>query len=327
MTTSPPPPRGSGVHEPEPVAAPLSAPGVPPPGLHGGDAARLAAWLGWHPDEVLDLSASLNPVAPDVVGVLRAQMGVVYRYPDERAATATLAQPLGVHPDRLVLTNGGAEAIALVADIEGVGSVNEPEFSLYRRHLRRVAPDAPRWRSNPGNPLGRLAAPDERARVWDEAFYPLAAGRWTRGDDDAWRLGSLTKVWACPGLRIGYVIAPDAAGAQAVRVRQPRWSVNALALAVVEALTMRSDPAAWTTAVAELRAALVRGLVERGLEVDDTDSCWVLVHRDGLRDALAPHGVLVRDCAGFGLPGVVRIAVPTRAGRRRLLAVLDRVGL
>jgi len=30
----------------------------------------------------------------------------------------------------------------------------------------------------------------------------------------------------------------------------------------------------------------------------------------GLREALAPHGVIVRDCANFGLPGVVRIAVP-----------------
>ena len=40
----------------------------PAPGPHGGDA-RLAAWLDRPVEEVLDLSASLNPVAPDVTVV------------------------------------------------------------------------------------------------------------------------------------------------------------------------------------------------------------------------------------------------------------------
>ena len=84
--------------------------------------------------------------------------------------------------DLVVLTNGGAEAVALVAQLERVGSVVDPEFSLYRRHLQEVRPDAPRWRSNPSNPLGLLADADATARVWDEAFYPLATGDWSRGD-------------------------------------------------------------------------------------------------------------------------------------------------
>ena len=90
----------------------------------------------------------------------------------------------------------------------GSGWVDEPEFSLYRRHLGLVAEGVPVRRFNPHNPTGRLAAPDERAAVWDEAFYALATGCWTRGDaqSGAVVIGSLTKLFACPGLRLGYVL-------------------------------------------------------------------------------------------------------------------------
>ena len=43
---------------------------VPAPGAHGGDGAAVAAALGLAIEEVLDLSASMNPVAPDPVPVL-----------------------------------------------------------------------------------------------------------------------------------------------------------------------------------------------------------------------------------------------------------------
>ena len=296
---------------------------VPPPGPHGGDVVRLAAWLGRPAADLLDLSASLNPVAPDVTSVVAHHLDAVARYPDPARATAALAAVIGVDPELLVLTNGGAEAIALVATLEREGSVVEPEFSLYERHLERVTPDAPRWRSNPSNPIGLLAPVSATARVWDEAFYPLAAGQWTRGDVGAWRLGSLTKVWASPGLRIGYAIAPDGAAAAAIRARQPRWSVNGLALAVVETLAACSSPARWAPAVTALRGRLVELLRGCGLAVTDTNACWVLVQHAGMRERLAPHGIVVRDCTSFGLPGVVRIAVPDDDGRARLAAALE----
>lgn len=297
---------------------------VPAAGEHGGDARTIAAWLGRRVEELLDLSASLNPLAPAVAPLVVEHLGALRHYPDPAAATAALAGAIGIDANLLVLTNGGAEAIALVAAEEPVGAIADPEFSLYRRHLATVDPTGPRWRSNPSSPLGLLAAPACTAAVWDEAFYPLAGGAWSRGDPATWRLGSLTKVWACPGLRIGYVIAPDPSAAQRIRRRQAQWAVNGLALAVVEAFAASSNPATWTTGIAELRGALVASLRERDLPVDDTDACWVLVRRTGLRELLAPEGVVVRDCANFGLAGVARIAVPDGDGRARLLAALDR---
>lgn len=283
----------------------------------------IATWLGVPPESILDLSASLNPVAPDLTPVAAAAAARLHHYPDPSAATGLLADAMSVDRQQLVLTNGGAEAIALVAQLQPEGWVESPEFSLYERHLTELRPGAPRWRSNPSNPMGQLAGADETASVWDEAFYPLSTGSWTRGDDHAWRLGSLTKLWACPGLRLGYVIAPSAGAAAVIRDRQPRWSVNGIALAVAEATIDATHLASWSAAISSLRMSLVQDLRARGLSVCDTEACWVLVDHPGLREALLPHGILVRDCGTFGLAGVNRIAVPDDAGRDRLIGALD----
>ncbi len=281
---------------------------IPPAGAHGGDGARLAAALGVDPGAILDLSASLNPVAPDAGEVVAKHLDAVGRYPDPAAATQALAAAMGVDPDRLLLTNGGAEAIALVAAELG-GQVDEPDFGLYPRG------GGPRWRSNPHNPTGRLAGEDERAGVWDEAFYPLATGRWTRGDGDGVVVGSLTKLLACPGLRIGYVLAPDV---DRLRVRQTEWSVNGLAVAALPDLLETVDLPGWARAVAAHRADLVGVLQSSGLSPQPSEANFVLVHAPGLRARLAPHRILVRDCASFGLRAHVRIAVPDAAGLARL---------
>jgi histidinol-phosphate/aromatic aminotransferase/cobyric acid decarboxylase-like protein len=297
---------------------------APRPGAHGGDGAQLARALGLAPDAVLDLSASLNPFAPDVAARVAAAAAAVRRYPDVEPAQAALADAIGVDAGRLVLTNGGAEAIALVAAARPVGRVDDPDFSLYARHLREVRADGPRWRSNPHNPTGGLAGPDERAAVWDEAFYPLATGTWTRGDAEAFVVGSCTKVFACPGLRVGYVVAPDAERAAAVRAGQPEWAVGALGCAVLPTLLADADLPGWAAGIAGLRADLVDVLLGSGLQPDPSDASFVLVrHAPGVREHLARRAVLVRDTSSFGITGGVRIAVSDAEGLDRVAGALE----
>lgn len=311
---------------------------LPPPGAHGGDGAAVAAALGLDPQSVLDLSQSLNPVAPDPTPVIATHLDDVRRYPDPAPATAALAELMDVNVSRLLLTNGGSEAIALV-DAELGGHVVEPEFSLHPRHERSSqasdtpverAPErsdgsgagqGPLWRSNPHNPSGVLAKAFEKAGVWDEAFFPLATGRWTRGDAGAVVVGSLTKLLACPGLRVGYVLA-DPGITERCRRRQPAWSVNALAAGALGELLEAVDLPKWSSAVRELREELVKILRMHGLAPWRSDASWVLVDAPGLRDRLAPLGVVVRDCASFGLPGVCRVAVPSPDGLSRLESAL-----
>lgn len=277
----------------------------------------MARALGLDPAEVLDLSQTMNPFAPDVARLLARHLDAVRHYPDATAVTELLADVMGVDPDRLALTNGGSEAIALVAGEVGGRVSAEPEFALHPRGRT-----GPVWRSDPQSPSGHLADEHVRADVWDEAFYPLATGRWTAGRAGI-TVGSLTKLFACPGLRLGFVIADDVA---ALVRRRPQWSVGSLAIAVLPELLAAADLPGWQRDIAAARAAITSELTDRGFEVEAHDAPWVLVRVPGLRERLAPHGVLVRDCASFGMAGHVRVAVPDAVGLERLRVALDRAG-
>ena len=193
--------------EPRGRVPPLAArPGVAAP----GDAARRSTTAATAPPSpgtsasrstsVIDLSMSLNPFAPDVAPIVSAarRCGRTATR-SRRRRRPRWRRRSGSPADRVVLTNGGAEAIALVAAELGAGEVVDPEFSLYRRHLAEVRP-APgaggrtrrtRWASWP--------AADDVAAVWDEAFWPLATGTWTRGDDDGLAAGVADEAVGVPG--------------------------------------------------------------------------------------------------------------------------------
>ena len=96
---------------------------------------------------------------------------------------------------------------------------------------------------------------------------------------------------------------------------------SGLACALVPELLALADLTAWAKEIVELRGALVGTL--DGFDVQAADAPWVLVRDAGdLRERLASRGVLVRDCASFGLAGTVRIAVPDERGLDRLRRAL-----
>ena len=76
--------------------------------------------------------------------------------------------------------------------------------------------------------------------------------------------------------------------------------------------------------IAELRNELAALLKAYGFVAEPSDANWVLVEAPGLRDRLAHHGVVIRDCTSFGLPHHVRIAVPDERGIERLSIALAR---
>lgn len=277
----------------------------------------MARALGCALTDILDLSQTLNPFAPDVGPLVAAHLDSLHTYPDPREATRRLACAMGVEPGRLLITNGGSEAISLVRSVVGGGVRSEPEFALHPR-----ATSGPTWRSDPQSPAGHLADDDEHNDVWDEAFYAMATGRWTAGRPGI-TVGSLTKLFACPGLRLGYVISDDIDRFAAL---QPRWSVSSLALAVLPDLLERAELPEWSRSIADARTSTVELFQNRGFEASAADAPWVLVEAPGRREQLATHGIVVRDCSSFGMPGTIRVAVTDDAGRRRLADALDAIG-
>jgi histidinol-phosphate/aromatic aminotransferase/cobyric acid decarboxylase-like protein len=88
-------------------------------------------------------------------------------------------------------------------------------------------------------------------------------------------------------------------------------------------LLARADLPAWAAATTRRRAALTAAIP--GVEPSDANFVLVRVEEGaaGTRARLARHGVLVRDCTSFGLPGHIRVAVPDEAGLARLVAAWE----
>ena len=207
-----------------------------------------------------------------------------------------------------------------------------------------VLPDARlAFVANPNNPTGahhsraeldRWIAP-ARTLVVDAAYEAFVADAWdavdlVRDGADAIVIRSMTKLHAIPGIRLGYVVAaPEVIASLAVL--QPSWSLDATAQAVgpvaVEEHNARVAllEGAWTT-----RARMLAALSEAGACLGPSMANFVLAEAsDGdagaARLALLREGILVRDCASFGLPSWARIAVPARQDEERVIAALARV--
>src|SRR5690606_30563468 len=93
--------------------------------------------------------------------------------------------------------------------------------------------------------------------------------------------------------------------------------------AALPELLARVDLAGWSRSIAALRTELHAILSAAGLDPRPSDANFVLcANARGLRERLARHGVLVRDCASFGLVDHARVAVPDEAGLARLARAL-----
>ncbi len=194
---------------------------------------------------------------------------------------------------------------------------------------------------NPNNPTGQylsrdailqvLAAAPRSLVVLDEAYASFADDRWDSTDlvgrANLVILRSMTKDYALAGLRLGYALAAAPVSAVLDRIKPP-WNVNAAAQAAGICAVQCADYL--ETCVRKVRANrqfLTAGLARLRLAPLPTQANFFLV-RVGvdaapLRAALLRRGILVRDCASFGLPGYLRLAARSRPDCRRLLAALS----
>jgi histidinol-phosphate aminotransferase len=209
---------------------------------------------------------------------------------------------------------------------------------------------------NPNNPTGAVLEPDAIAAwakryrrtlfVVDEAYLAFAAGLESVLDvsrDNVLVLRSMTKDFGLAGPRLGYAIANRRLIVRLQEV-QPPWSVSGLAQAAgVAALRNVEHRQRSLKLLAAGKQDLVKELTEMQLRVVPSAVHFFLVdvsptrkrgsslvhpsqgHPANVRYALLKRGVLIRDCASFGLPTFIRISTRRPEENQRLVAALREV--
>jgi histidinol-phosphate aminotransferase len=302
--------------------------------LHGDELAR-----GARDNLAVNVVAGGPP--PWLRSALAGALDDLGAYPDEAAATASVAERHRRDPKEVVLLNGATQAFWLAAALAPRRPVcvhpsfTEPDVALRaaRRPPRHAILEAP-WAlaprdipedadlvvvGNPTNPTGvlhpraTLAALCRPGRVTlvDESFMDFVPGEpetlaAERALPGLVVLRSLTKLHAIPGLRAGYLLAPAPLAAR-LRAQRPGWSVNALALAAIAAIAARPEHAAAVARdTAQRRADLTERLQELpGATVHPSAANFVLVDLPGggaAAERLREQGIAIRPCASF--PGL-----------------------
>ena len=285
---------------------------------------------------------------------LRTRLDVVRSYPEPSAASLErmIARECGINPDEVLVTSGAVDAIYLIAQAyrhEGTCHILQPTFREYEDACRVFGyqereDGALCWLCNPNNPTGDVLAAEEvlalaerhRLLIVDQSYEdytmaPLLAPADVAGRDDIILLHSMTKRYAVPGLRLGYVTA-SAKVISRLREQYRPWAINALSLDAGKWLVQRGE-----TAIPDLSTYLaetqrLRAMLNEidGIEAQQTQTNFFLctiqqATAAELKEYLArEHGILIRDASNFtGLtPHHFRIATQSPAENDDLVTAI-----
>ena len=141
-------------------------------------------------------------------------------------------------------------------------------------------------------------------------------------------LKAFTKLYAMPGLRLGYGLCADGGLLECMAACGQPWSVSVPAQAAgLQALQEQDYVQKTRVLVREERAFLTAGLRKMSLEVYEGAANFIFFRAPGVTDLhrrTESRGILIRSCGNYrGLEkDYYRVAVRTRGENERLLAVL-----
>ena len=259
-----------------------------------------------------------------------------YPEPDAISLSRLIADQNRVATNTICITNGATEAIYMIAQaFRGKHSaVIHPTFSEYgdaclvNDHVVSMVKsidDVPEqadivWLCNPNNPTGTVTDKEtlkeyiishtEKYIVIDQSYeYFTTKSLFSVSEamqyNNVILLHSMTKRYAIPGLRLGYIIACSQTLALISKYCMP-WSVNGLA---IEAGKFLLENGAEIINVEEYIAEAKRfhkGLSQiETLEVYDTDTHFFLCRLTDKKASelkeylIQKHGILIRDASNF----------------------------
>ena len=259
-----------------------------------------------------------------------------YPEPDAVSLRRKLAEQNRLTPEHFCVTNGATEAIYLIAQAyrNTVSLIVTPTFSEYEdacrihRHRMLFTSDFQEvrtglnsvWLCDPNNPTGR--AQDKRKLtgwiethpdtlfVIDQSYaafteMPSLEIREAVRYKNVLLIRSMTKQYAIPGLRLGYIAAHPQRIAEIAAGQMP-WAVNAISVEAGLFLLDQPEPlwklTDYLTETRRLQEALKR--IE-GMEALPSDTPFFLCRlaekkaSDLKRYLIEKHGILIRDAANF----------------------------
>lgn len=224
-------------------------------------------------------------------------------------------------------------------------------FRIGEDILNRITPDVDiLFLCNPANPTGILTDRDllekilhkcertDTLMVVDECFMDLvdepekfSMMSWVERSDQIFILKAFTKLYAMPGLRLGYGICCNGGLLdQMERVSQP-WRVSVPAQAAGVAATQERDYVKRSREeTGRLREQMKNEIRSMGYMVLDSAANYLFFEGEyHLGNLMKERGFLIRDCSNYqGLHmGFYRVAVRSEAEDEKLLAALREIHL
>jgi threonine-phosphate decarboxylase len=347
---------------------------------HGGDVYTWAQKARIDPAEIIDFSASINPLGPPASArkAFQESYNEASRYPDPYGdeLKKALAKRHGMKPTEILVGNGSTQLVYLLcfALRPRKALVVGPAFSEHANALTlagakvRFLPltangdfrfstedfmaawgkaDDMAFLTTPNSVTGRLipraeiekiariALLKKRFLVIDEAFIDFVEEESVKqliwDNPYVIILRSLTKYYALPGLRLGYLLAHSRRVAQFAAYLEP-WSVNGpaqkVALACLADARFRLNTERW---LHRERSYLAQALIAlKRFQPYPSNANFLLVRiannasAVGLHSFLLNKKILIRFCNSFAALGSdhFRVAVKRRKDNRRLLEAL-----
>ncbi len=335
-------------------------------GLYAHLASRMDCIRNYPPPTPSDLEqeiATLNGLSPDEVIVTNGATEAIYLIAQAFAnATSQILQPTFTEYEDACRIYGHeiGDGCWVLGDSGQQYNINaEPQsrkenknsassrLSVPKTNHQHPTPNTQHliWLCSPNNPTGQvipkpvlesaIASHPNIIFVIDESYAPFTmeplVSNSMSGAGNVITLHSMTKEFAIPGLRIGYITGSASLLSRIRKCRMP-WAVNQLAIEAAHyLLAHKSDYALDLPALMSERERMTKELSAiDGITVYPSDTHILLCRIEGttaaqLKDYLANnYGILIRDASNFqGLDEhFFRIAVQTPEEDNQLLNIL-----
>ena len=226
----------------------------------------------------------------------------------------------------------------------------EHDFKLDEAFIESLTPDLDiLFLCNPNNPTGVTASKEFLIRVLDrckrlnsicmvdecfndfiEDAEALTLVPELENYPNLVILKAFTKMYAIPGVRLGYALSSNTALLEGMYAAGQCWSVSSLAQAAgCAAIKETAFVTQTVTYIKHERKQMIAQLSKLGYKVYPSEANYILFHGKNipLDKLLYEEGILIRNCDNYkGLDkGYFRVAVKQTAQNEKLMALIERM--